>query len=54
VAMIQRSNAVSQSRLAQSEEMAAEAINLLPADGPLAMLLGVRSDLADALLASAT
>ena len=42
-AVIQRSDAVNQSRLAQSEEMAAEAMNLLPADGPLAMLLSLQA-----------
>jgi hypothetical protein len=35
--------AVSQSHIAQSENMAAEATNLLPADGPLAMLLGLQA-----------
>ena len=35
--------AVTQSNAAQSEEMAAEAMNLLPADGPLAMLLGLQA-----------
>jgi hypothetical protein len=39
VAAIQDSHAISQSHLAQSEGMAAEADNLLPDDGPLAMLL---------------
>ena len=43
VAVIQRSDAVSQSHIAQSEEMAAEAIKLLPADGPLAMLLSLQA-----------
>ena len=42
-AAIQRSDAVSQSRLAQSEEMAAEATSLLPADAPLAMLLSLQA-----------
>jgi WD40 repeat protein len=49
LAYIQRSDAVSQSRLAQSETrtaqseaMAAEATSLLPVDGPLAMLLSLR------------
>ena len=42
-AVIQRSDAVSQSRLAQSEEMAAEATSLLPADAPLAMLLSLQA-----------
>jgi WD40 repeat protein len=42
-AVVQRSDAVSQSHLAQSEEMAAEATNLLPADGPLAMLLSLQA-----------
>ena len=36
-------DAVSQSHLAQSEEMAAEATNLLPANGPLAMLLSLQA-----------
>jgi hypothetical protein len=35
--------ALSQSHLAQSDEMAAEATNLLPADGPLAMLLSLQA-----------
>jgi WD40 repeat protein len=43
VAIIQRSAAVSQSHLAQSEEMAAEATNLLPANGPMAMLLSLQA-----------
>jgi WD40 repeat protein len=50
VAVIQRSAAVSQSHLAQSqshlaqsEEMAADATNLLPADGPMAMLLSLQA-----------
>jgi hypothetical protein len=43
VAAIQRSDAVSQSRLAQSEEMAAEATNLLTANGPLAMLVSLQA-----------
>jgi WD40 repeat protein len=43
VAVIQRSAAVSQSHLAQSEEMAAEATNLLPANGPMAMLLSLQA-----------
>ena len=42
-AAIQRSDAVSQSRLAQSEELAAEATSLLPADAPLAMLLSLQA-----------
>jgi WD40 repeat protein len=49
-AVIQRSDAVSQSRLAQSEEklaqseeMAAEATSLLPKDAPLAMLLSLQA-----------
>ena len=42
-AVIQRSDAVGQSRLAQSEEMAAEATSLLPADAPLAMLLSLQA-----------
>ena len=36
-------DAVSQSHLAQSEEMAVEAMNLLPADAPLAMLLSLQA-----------
>jgi WD40 repeat protein len=36
--------AESNSRLARSEEMAAEATNVLPADGPLAMLLSLQAD----------
>ena len=43
VAVIQRSDAVGQSHLAQSEEMAAESMNLLPTDGPLAMLLSLQA-----------
>ena len=39
-----RQSAVSQSHLAQSEEMAAEAMNLLSANVPLAMLLSVQAD----------
>jgi hypothetical protein len=35
--------AVSQSHLAQSDEMAAESANLLPDDGPLAMLLSLQA-----------
>jgi WD40 repeat protein len=42
-AVIQRSDAINQSRAAQSENMAAEAVNLLPADGPLAMLLSLQA-----------
>ena len=42
-AAIQRSDAVGQSRLAQSDEMAAEATSLLPADAPLAMLLSLQA-----------
>ena len=44
VAVIQRSNVVRQSHRTQSEQMAAEATNLLPADGPLAMLLSLQAD----------
>jgi WD40 repeat protein len=36
-------NASNQTRAAQSEQMAAEAMNLLPADGPLAMLLSLQA-----------
>jgi WD40 repeat protein len=43
VAVVQRSDAVRQSHLAQSMEMAAEATNLLPIDGPLAMLLSLQA-----------
>ena len=43
VAGIQRSEAVSQSRLAQSEEMATEATSLLSTDAPLAMLLSLQA-----------
>jgi WD40 repeat protein len=38
-----RQAAVSQSHIAQSEEMAAEATNLLPTDGALAMLLSLQA-----------
>jgi WD40 repeat protein/energy-coupling factor transporter ATP-binding protein EcfA2 len=51
VAGVQRSHAVSQSlvaqseaRLAQSEDMVTEATALLPADAPLAMLLSLQAD----------
>ena len=43
VAVIQRSHAVSQSHLAQSEEMAAEATNLFSTNAPLAMLLSLQA-----------
>ena len=43
VAGIQRSAAVSQSHLAQSEEMAAEATNLFSTNTPLAMLLSLQA-----------
>ena len=43
VAVIQRSDAVSQSRLAQSEVLATEAMRQLPANTPLAMLLSLQA-----------
>ncbi|HET7015530.1 MAG TPA: TIR domain-containing protein [Streptosporangiaceae bacterium] len=43
VAVMQRSDAVRQSQLAQSDEMAAQAVHLLPADTPLAMLLSLQA-----------
>jgi WD40 repeat protein len=43
VAVMQRSEAVSQSRLAQSEGMAAQAVHLLPVNTPLAMLLSLQA-----------
>jgi len=43
LAQSEEQDAVSQSHLAQSEEMAAEATNLLPANGPLAMLLSLQA-----------
>jgi WD40 repeat protein len=44
VALNQRVMALRSSRLARSEGMAAEAINVLPANGPLAMLLSLQAD----------
>lgn len=43
VAGFERSHALGQSHLSESEEMAAEAINLLPANGPLAMLVSLQA-----------
>jgi WD40 repeat protein len=43
LAQSEEQDAVGQSHLAQSEEMAAEATNLLPANGPLAMLLSLQA-----------
>ncbi len=43
IAGIQRSHAISQSHLAQSEEMAAEATNLFSTNAPLAMLLSLQA-----------
>jgi WD40 repeat protein len=43
VAVIQRSDAVSQSRLAQSEVLATEAMRQLPLNTPLAMLLSLQA-----------
>ena len=43
LALLQRNNAVSQSHLSQSEDMAAEATNLFSTDVPLAMLVSLQA-----------
>ena len=43
LALVQRNNAVSQSHLSQSEDMAAEATNLFSTDVPLAMLVSLQA-----------
>ena len=43
IAVIQRSVAITQTQLAQSEQMAAESTNVLPADAPLGMLLSLQA-----------
>ena len=43
LALVQRNNAISQSHLSQSEDMAAEATNLFSTDVPLAMLVSLQA-----------
>ena len=42
-AFVLRNQAVRQSQIATSRQLAAEATNLLPTDGPLAMLLSLQA-----------